>query len=223
MFLKSLSITYTVFFVHSKAFSPMLSNTRTFNVQHQLFMSSPSDPENVGEEKVVVLDKAVESTPEESSTPTPAVAEKAKGKEKMEKKYPDGVFTPLVQVAKKILGEGRLKEVRAKTILIHTDVINSFIETASTPFGQATLEKMFEIADKNGDGTIDDDEMSAALDSLGFSWLSDKQVSAVIKRADKDKNGVIDVQEFKDGAPKTLKANLTKLAKKNGTDLGLMS
>lgn len=183
-------------------------------------MSSTPDNENVGEEQAPILDKAAEIIPEESSTPTPAVTEKPKQKGKP---HPDGVLTPLVLVAKKILGEDRLKKVRAKTILIHTDVINTFVDTASTPFGQATLEKMFEIADKDGNGTIDQEEMAAALESLGFDWVSDKQVGGIIKKADKDKNGVIDLDEFKNGAPKTLKTNLTKLAKKNGGDLGFLS
>ena len=43
-----------------------------------------------------------------------------------------------------------------------------------------------------------------------------------MQRADKDKNGTIEFDEFTAEIPKTLKTNLVKLAKKNGGDMGLL-
>eukprot|EP00957_Ditylum_brightwellii_P212026 15366874-Ditylum_brightwellii.AAC.1 len=81
---------------------------------------------------------------------------------------------------------------------------------------------MYKVADKNGDGKLDNEEVQEALHSLGFSWLKEKQVAGILKRADQDENGVIDYQEFVSEAPKTLKTNLVKLAKKNGGELGFL-
>mmetsp|Transcript_46198 Transcript_46198/g.69662 ORF Transcript_46198/g.69662 Transcript_46198/m.69662 type:complete len:127 (-) Transcript_46198:21-401(-) len=125
-------------------------------------------------------------------------------------------------MAKTILGEDELNKVRAKAISLHSDVIKSFVETADSSFGQRALVDMFKVADKNGDGKLDNDEVREALHSLGFSWLKEKQVAGILRRADQDKNGVIDYQEFVSEAPKTLKTNLVKLAKKNGGELGFL-
>ena len=43
-----------------------------------------------------------------------------------------------------------------------------------------------------------------------------------MKRADLDKNGDIDWDEYVRAAPKTIRTNLVKLAKKNGTEMGLL-
>ena len=71
-------------------------------------------------------------------------------------------------------------------------------------------------------GVICQHELSTALQTLGFDWLKDKQVSGILKRADLDDNGAVDVEEFMREAPKTLRTNLIKLAKKNGGELGLL-
>jgi hypothetical protein len=44
-----------------------------------------------------------------------------------------------------------------------------------------------------------------------------------MKKTDKDANGVIDKEEFTEGAPKFFKQSTLKLAKENGGALGLMS
>jgi hypothetical protein len=134
-----------------------------------------------------------------------------------------GIFSPLVVTLKKTMGEEELNRLRAKVIALHSDVIASFVSTAETPFGQKALEVLFQWADKNQDGIIEEGELAAALQTLGFSWLQDKQVKGILQRADADANGVIDFEEFKSEAPKTLKTNLTKLAKKNGGDLGFLA
>jgi len=97
------------------------------------------------------------------------------------------------------------------------------VDTSSSDFGKNVLERLFAIMDKDGNGTLDEEEMTAAFEVLGFSWLEEKQVRRILDKADRDDNGVIDFDEFVTGAPKTLKANLVKLAKKNGEDLGFLS
>jgi hypothetical protein len=53
--------------------------------------------------------------------------------------------------------------------------------------------------------------------------LQSKQIQGIFKRADLDENGSIDFDEFMKEAPKTLRTNLIKLAKKNGDGMGLLS
>jgi hypothetical protein len=113
-----------------------------------------------------------------------------------------------------------LNKIRAKGISLHSDVIASFVKTAETDFGSAVLVQLF--IDKNRDGTTSEEELAAGFRKLCFTWLKEKQVRGILARADKDENAVLDFQEFVNEAPKTLKTNLTKLAKKNGGELGLL-
>lgn len=136
--------------------------------------------------------------------------------------HQDGPFSPMVMFVKNILGDEELNKVRGKAISIHSDVIASFVSTSETVFGNAVLRSLFQLADKDGNGAIDEDELKTALQSLGFTWLQEKQVSGIFKRADTDENGAIDLEEWVREAPKTLKTNLTKLAKKNGGELGFL-
>ena len=134
----------------------------------------------------------------------------------------EGIFTPAVMAAKLILGQDRLNKVRGDAIGLHSKVIASFVSTAESPFGQEVLKQLFEITDSDGNGSIDREELEVALRSLGFD-LSEKQISGIFERADKDKSGDITVDEWMGEAPKTLRTNLTKLAKKNGGELGFLS
>ena len=43
--------------------------------------------------------------------------------------------------------------------------------------------------DKDGNGTLDKEEVKAALYALGFKFIEDKDVDKIFKRADSDKNG----------------------------------
>ena len=43
--------------------------------------------------------------------------------------------------------------------------------------------------DKDGNGTLDKQEVKEALNALGFTFIEDKQVDVIFKRADGDKNG----------------------------------
>merc|ERR1711990_891053 len=135
----------------------------------------------------------------------------------------NGIFSPIVRLAKRIVGKERFLSFRGRVIGAHTKVIQAFVDTSDSPFGCLALEKLFEMADLDGDGTIDRDELERALKKLGFYHLSGAQLDAIMKRADSDENCVIDYDEFVKEAPKTLKTNLVKLAKNNGAELGFLS
>ena len=89
----------------------------------------------------------------------------------------------------------------AQVIGAHTKVIQAFVDTSDSPFGCLALEKLFELADLDGDGTVDRDELERALKKLGFYHLSAKQIDAIMSRADEDDNCVIDYDEFVKEAP----------------------
>jgi len=154
--------------------------------------------------------------------------EKPKPKKKMPKKpngghKQDGLFAPVVQVAKKVLGEEKLNKVRGKAIGVHSDVIRGFVETSDSEFGQIALKTLFRMADADKNGRIDEAELRKAMKFLGFTHLKEKQISGIFARADKDGDGTLDFEEFKAEAPKTLKTNLIKLAKSNGGELGFLA
>jgi len=135
----------------------------------------------------------------------------------------DGVFAPVVLLAKNVLGEEKLNQVRAKAISLHSETIGNFVDTAETATGRAALKALFQVADKNGNGVVEPEELAEALQALGFEWLQEKQVQGILKRADSDENGAIDMEEWMREAPKTLRTNLIKLAKKNGGRLGFLA
>merc|ERR1719152_221345 len=135
----------------------------------------------------------------------------------------DGPFTPLVKLTKRVMGKEKFLPFRAAVIAEHTKVIQAFVDTADSPFGCMALKKLFELADMDGNGTIDREELKTALMKLGFTHLSDAQIDKILERADSDDNCVVDYDEFVAEAPKTLKTNLVKLAKNNGAELGFLS
>ena len=124
--------------------------------------------------------------------------------------------------AKTVLGDTQLNKVRGKAISLHSDVIGNFAESSNTEFGQAILKLLFGIADTNHDGSIQEEELGIALNALGFDWLQMKQVHGIFSRADLNHDGELSVEEWVQEAPKTLRTNLIKLAKKNGSELGLL-
>merc|ERR1712147_312149 len=95
----------------------------------------------------------------------------------------------------------------------HSKVIAEFVDTSESPFGQLVLRRMFDYADKDGNGSLDKEEVRAALNDLGFTFIDNKQVDLIFKKADSDKNEVIDFEEFVKETPKTLRTSLVKLAK----------
>jgi hypothetical protein len=156
----------------------------------------------------------------EKTTKSTYVQKKTVKKARKSPAHQPGVFSPLVLSAKKVLGEAKLNKIRGKVIGLHSDVIAKFVATNESPIGGAISDTLFAVMDKNKDGVLDEKELALAFETLGFSWLKEKQVSGILKRADKDDDGIIDYEEFRKELPKTLRTNLTKLAKKNGGELG---
>jgi hypothetical protein len=137
-----------------------------------------------------------------------------------------GPLSPVVLAAKAVMGndESRFNKLRAKVISLHSDVIESFIVgTSETPVGRAISKQLFELTDRDRNGSIEIMELAQAFQTLGFDWLKEKQVEGIFQRADKDENGHIELEEWLAEAPKTLRTNLIKLAKKNGGELGLLA
>jgi hypothetical protein len=166
----------------------------------------------------------VDKTPQPAEPTNEVVQKKAAPKAKAGGAHNTvGVFSPIVLTAKKVVGDERLNKIRAKVISLHSEVIGGFVQTYDSPIGRSVLKSLFEVADVNKNGKIEEEELAAAMHLLGFSWLQAKQVQGIFKRADLDENGDIDFDEFMKEAPKTLRTNLIKLAKKNGADMGLLS
>lgn len=154
------------------------------------------------------------------------VIEKPKPKKKAPKQavHKDvGVFVPLVKVTRKIMGADKFTKFRAKVIGMHSGVIRDFVDTADSKFGQLALQTLFTFADLDNSGSIDEGEFKIAMRDLGFNNLTEQQLANIFDRADKDKNGTLDIEEFMADTPKTLKTSLIKLAKSNGEDLGFLS
>jgi len=120
------------------------------------------------------------------------------------------------------MGNDNLTKLRAKIISLHSDIISSFVNTHDTSYGDLALKALYSMADKNKDGSLDENEVISALHNLGFTWIQDEQLKGIMKRADVDGNNVIDFNKFRDEMPRTLRTNLIKLAKKNGGDMGLL-
>ncbi len=136
--------------------------------------------------------------------------------------HKQGVFSPVVQVTKMALGGDTLNKLRAKVIALHSDIIGNFVNTADSTIGNMVLRQLFHFADRDRSETIDETELRAALQTLGFDWLQEKQIKGIFERADLNTNGAIDIDEWMTEAPRTLRTNLIKLAKKNGGDMGLL-
>ena len=66
----------------------------------------------------------------------------------------------------------------------------------SSPPDDITDDQMFKIFDKNGDGFISCDEMQKLMVTFGED-LSDAEVNELIKEADTDKDGRVNLEEFK--------------------------
>merc|ERR1711865_820972 len=135
----------------------------------------------------------------------------------------EGIFAPAVLLTKDVLGVKELNALRARIIKEHTEVIGKFTNTADTAFGDTVLKLLFELADKDGNGTIDEEELQRAFTALGCGFIPEQQINGMFKRADKDGNCGLDYEEWCQAAPKTLKTALVKLAKKNGHELGFLA
>mmetsp|Transcript_2066 Transcript_2066/g.4404 ORF Transcript_2066/g.4404 Transcript_2066/m.4404 type:complete len:211 (-) Transcript_2066:145-777(-) len=203
------SLIISLLFASNDAFSPARSMQRSPTAVFDT--SSPTTDESPAEEAAPQA-----SAPE--TTPAPPAPKK-----KQNVKNAEGIFAPAVLLSKDIVGETEINKLRAKIISLHSDVIGKFTSTAQSEFGNQVLKVLFNLADKNGDGTISEEELTVALKALGFDFLKEKQIAGIFGRADSDKNGELDFDEWQKAAPKTLKASLVKLAKKNGHDLGFLA
>jgi len=134
-----------------------------------------------------------------------------------------GIFAPAVLGAKAVMGTKELNKLRAEVIAQHTKVISAFVDTSDSAFGQLVLKQMFEAADKDGNGTLDREEIRDALQALGFTFVEGKLLDKIMDRADDNGDQVIDFEEFVKESPKTLRSSLVKLAKRNGHDLGFLA
>ena len=141
-----------------------------------------------------------------------------------EQHHKAGIFSPAVQLGKKILGEDELNKIRGKAIALHSDVIKNFVSTAETTrLGVNVLRALYKLADRNGNGKMEQEELEAFLiQNLGFRFLEEKQIKGIFKRAGGEEKGFITLEEWIAEAPKTLKTNLVKLAKTNGGELGFL-
>lgn len=180
-------------------------------------------PYFVNVEEPKTLDEVARREP---VTPAPPASKPTGMKKKATKKsapaHKEGVFSPMVLFMKGVLGDETLNKVRGKAISLHSDVIGSFVDTSDSAFGDVVLRSLFKLADKDGNGTICQEELRIALRSLGFTFLKEKQVNGIFSRADADGNGAIDMDEWIKEAPKTLRTGLIKLAKQNGGELGFL-
>lgn len=174
------------------------------------------------EEKKLIMDiPPMPVAPTTEPANKPAAAKKAP-KKKGNNPHKEGVFSPIVVAAGTILGEESLNKIRGKVIAIHSDLIKSFVDTADSSFGQSVLKQLFNLVDTDNSGYLDKEEVTVALNMLGFKWLKDKHVDKIFERADANGDEEISLDEFMIEAPKTLRTNLVKLAKKNGGDMGLL-
>lgn len=143
------------------------------------------------------------------------------------------LFAPLVQFGKQILGDQELNRIRGNVIAQHSSMIQRFVGTAESKFGNMVLRALFQAADTNGNGRIEMEELEAALQTVGFRHLNEKQIKGIFQRAqqqgsaadgndEQQEKNFITLDEWMEAAPKTLKTNLVKLAKTNGGELGFL-
>lgn len=76
-------------------------------------------------------------------------------------------------------------------------VIRQQMQGARTLYGKKLKDarQAFLLMDKDGDGTLDEDEFKQAMERLGVG-LTDNQLSKVMRAIDKDGEGTIDYNEF---------------------------
>ena len=206
LFLASLSVS-------THAFTNSRTSSRTAPHFASVIEETPASEANLN-----VQESQVDVTEKKSP-----VTKKTTEKRKAGGHSQDGPLAPFVVMTKKVMGDAELNKLRGKVISMHSQVIGSFVETAETEFGDQVLRKLFELADTDQNGTVEEEELAVALQALGFSHLKDKQLSGIFQRADADSNGTIDYEEWKKMAPSTLRTNLIKLAKKNGAELGFLA
>mmetsp|Transcript_39532 Transcript_39532/g.114437 ORF Transcript_39532/g.114437 Transcript_39532/m.114437 type:complete len:222 (-) Transcript_39532:56-721(-) len=204
----------------SEGFTPTFPNSAR---KVPYFASVLENQVSSAQASTIVQEEAVPALDQKKKTkPTTTSAAEAKSKPAAGGHGKGGPLAPFVILAKKVLGEEELNQLRGKVIAEHSKVIGGFVDTSKTGFGETVLRMLFELADTNKNGTIEEEELAVALRKLGFD-LKDNQIKGIFDRADKDENGAIDFEEWRKEAPSTLRTNLIKLAKRNGGDLGFLA
>jgi len=89
--------------------------------------------------------------------------------------------------------------------LIHMDSSGNLMSPSMIKMMDRVNKKFKEI-DTNEDGFLDNEEITMALDVLGYNWTRDK-VSEFIQAIDRDGNGLIDTHEFKSALMGALAVN----------------
>lgn len=95
---------------------------------------------------------------------------------------------------------GSLRCVLAAAVVLQSDggltcACGRQLDMENSSDTQELDEKIFEIIDKDGDGTITVDELRAAILSMG-EVMSYRDVVQLVREADKDGDGQIDLEEF---------------------------
>ena len=62
--------------------------------------------------------------------------------------------------------------------------------------GYDEMLRVFSFFDKNDDGYLSGSEIRSAFDFLGESNFTDDEINEMIKQADKNKDGLVDLKEF---------------------------
>jgi hypothetical protein len=213
MKLSILSIAYLAAIAQSSAFTvSMTGPSKATRSKTQIKASSLPLPYFMDDISPVLINETVVSKP---------IQEKKPIKQKSGGAHQEGLFSPIVMTAKKVLGDDNLNKIRGKAIGLHSEVIASFVDTHETLMGSAVMQQLFALMDKNKDGAVDEKELAIYFKSLGFTWLKEKQIAGIIKRAGSE-DGILRIEQFRGEFPKTLRTNLIKLAKKNGGELGFL-
>ena len=85
--------------------------------------------------------------------------------------------------------------------------------TFTTEQLESYLQKLFQIADVNGDGVLQPDELTKLLQMCGFE-LSAEEIAQFVSAADTNHDGVIEYEEFLPVASKMLQSQKgTKVGK----------
>lgn len=203
------------------AFAPSIPVSRVLTAQSA--MAGTAEPLEYAQAKSAFFAEQIQQTSLSNENKSLPSSKKMAISKKKGRAHEEGIFSPVVKLTKKLIGNENLSKVRGKAIGAHSDVIANFVATSRSSTGTAVLETLFSISDKNNDGLVDEQELKESLNKLGFDWIEDKQAKKILERAAGDEGkAFITKDQFLIEAPRTLKVNLTKLAKKNGGRLGFL-
>ena len=79
---------------------------------------------------------------------------------------------------------------------ISCEELSEKLMTLGEKMSKEEVDELMRLADKDGSGDLTKEEVQAALHDLGFRFVKDSDVDKIFNRADVDKNGTIDFEEF---------------------------